>query len=1414
MARRVAELDYRVTGAEASTTRVRTLSQALETQKRNAQGMAPALAAAQRGTGMLGAVNQASAQQVAMLTGALGPLGAGLANVASRAPLAANGLMAVAAQQERMGLLSRASNLALLGGAAVMAAGAGVAVGYAGSILRGADAYAAMTARINTFSAGAVAAAQNERALYERAMEARTGVESLTTLFVRISPAIEDMGKAQADALQITESVSKALAVQGATTAETTSATVQLSQALASGVLRGDEFRSLMESAPQLMRYIAQNITIDGKTGVAFGQLRALANDGKLGAEAVMEAILKAQAAIEADFATAPKTAAQGWQVLKDQVTRTVGEISKVTGLQQGVFDFLDGLAKRLDGLRRDMLLNPDAFEPAKRAAEIFGDALNTAGRMARGVYEHFDLIVGAAQALIALKAGELLAGGFALAATKAREVYAETRAFLGQGRMLAASQLDQTGTVAALNARQAAIAAEARAIDLRTQAELRGRTAVAARQAADLAAAQATQLKARAGAEATAVAAAEARANALNTAAERAEAAAKSATTAANNAQTASSTRLAVAQQAEAIASRNVTVAMAAKAVAGRALAGVYALLGGGIGVLTLALGGLLYGIYSAESALREKIRVQRDAIVVSDELEAISRAMASASWDEVPALLASADALLRKASAARELAAAQRDEAAARVKEFDPGRGLGGLVNQAVRSRFNLAEMIDRGWQYRQASIELRGREANLAAATGDEFAAREAQRQIDLRARTVEANRRREENRTGLDRAGRPIDAARRADNSQVIEAANAFGLAVIEATDGKIATQRSAMESAQGDERERLARGLTIYNRTWEAAAELATVGQDRAIPTPPAASGGGGKKGKASAEDRAVSNLLERVADAAQLGQLMGRPEATGGRFSVRDGKLYDGDSLFVARSEDEARAAQQYLEQIEAITGAKAALVAETGMTREALAAQAQQTLATALSTSQATEAERRWQERLAEARGESTAGAQAEREVSEARRQGAEITDEAAKAYIALAAAKERARRTEEALNAARPVVAEETRRELDRMGALPERWRTDTGEMGFDVEAALRDWAAAKERIAVEVERRIRAEQDKQVLDGLKTREQADRDTSDRIAASRVALEAESAEQVADIWRRQREDDHEAWRQKFEERLAQERQAAESVTGALEDLFMGGDPADIGKRFVDDLLRSMWQELIGNPLNLAIRNAMRELFAGEDGGSGGGAGGLWSAIGNAIGGLFNGPGHADGGLPGHADGGLPGARVTKPGLIRGPGGPREDRIAAWVSNREFISNAAATEEHLPLLEAMNAGRIRGLADVVPFFSDGGLPGTSALGRLMAREIENGDLDLDYGSRAATADRDRALAGSGAEAAPRWTVNVINQSSQPVEAEVVPNGDGFDVLLEDAFDAHLAKAGKSGKLTRAMRSAPQPRRR
>ncbi len=1417
MARRVAELDYRVTGDGGATSKVRTLATALDQQKRSAQAAMPALNAASRGSGLLGTVSQASAGQVMMLTGALGPLGAGLGMVATRAPLAARGLLSVAVAQERVGLLSRASNAALLGGAAVMATGAVAAAAYAGNILRGADAYASLNSRLKIFSDGAVAAAQNEQQLYERAADARTGVENLSTLFVRITPAIDDMGRAQSDALQVTENTSKALAIQGATMAENAAATIQFSQAIASGVLRGDELRSMLESSPLLLRYISQNLELNGKIGVAFGQLRKLGEEGALTADRLINALLRASPQIEADFINAPKTAQQGWTVLKDTITRTVGQLSQRAGLQEGVFGFLSDLSTKLNDFRQKALLDPNALDPAIKAGQLLGDTLAAAGTLAGGVVENFDLIVSAAQALIALKAGEMLAIGFGAAAAKAREAYGAIQSFRANGPFLAGAALDQTGAAAAINARQAAIAAEARALDLKTQAELRARTATAARSAADAASVEVTRLKSAAEVNAAAVSVAEAQASALNTAAERAEAGAKSATTAATTAQTAASTRLAIAQQAEAAVTAQVTNAQALKAATMRGLSSLYALIGGNIGLVTLVLGGMIYAVWQSEQAWQKKIESLRDAAVVSDDLINISNALTSSTWAEIPALLASADALREKAKAAREAAEAIRQEAQADVDRAAASAGRqmqgGGLSN--------IGQGLAAGVSGRRAAQAA----AVVAAADRDRFAANEATRQANLRALTVEGRARSDENRTGRDAAGREISAERRGENTARLAEINRIGLANVEALDRSVKAQRDAIAAATGDEKRRLQQGLTLYNRSWEAGAEASTVGQanPNAVRPPAGGGGGGGKKGRssaASAEDRAAASLLERVSDAALLQQLMGRAPETSSRFTVDGGKLSDGGQTFVARSEDEARAAAAYLEQIEAITSAKQSLIDETGMTREALAAQAAQTLETALATSQATQADQRWQEKLAETRGESTAVAQAEREVAEARKQGATITDAAVASYIALVRAQEAARRAQEALNAVRPIVDDVARTKLEDMGRTPERWRTDVGGMGFDVDAALAQWAAAREDIAAEVERRIRAEQAKAVADGLKSQEQADRDTGERIAAARVALNTQNAEQVAEIWRRQREDDEQAWRDRFQDRLDQEQQLADSITGSLEDLAMGADPSDVGKRFAEDLMQAIWQELVTNPLNLMIRNLLREITGGE-------SGGLWGAIGKVLGGAspwgggFGGQGPAadlnglyrDGGLPGYDRGGLPGVRRLPPGLIRGPGGPRDDRILARVSSREFISNAAATQRHLPLLAALNAGRSLAEAlNTVPAFAGGGMPGGMA--DMLAREAANGDYGYVYGT-AMDHDRDRSRAETVRDApATDLTVNVINQTGQSVQATRTRTPEGWDVILRPAVQSEVKRMGADGSLGRAAQSAPPMKRR
>lgn len=1399
MTTRTAYLDFRERGAAAATGNVRTLADALARQRREAVALAPALRAAQQGTGFFGAVQQSAAAKITATTNTLGPLGAGLGSIARGGPLAAQGLLQVVAAGERMTLLSRASNAAILAGASGMIAGGVAAVAYADDILRGADAYAALNARIRIFSDGAVETAQSERALYEMGRETRQGVEALTTLYTRLTPAVQDAGRAQADALQITEMSAKALLIQGANVREAEAATVQFAQALSSGVLRGDELRSLLESSPQLLRYIAQTIEINGKVGVAFGQLRKLGEEGALTTDRVVSALLAAAPAIERDFVNAPKKAAQGWTILKDTASRTIGQIAAATGAQASVVDWLDGLADRLDAFRAEALLNPDSFNQAEAAVGLVGDALETAGALAGGVVENFDLILAAGQAMVALKAGEIMATGFAAAASKARDLYAQVQAFRGNGRFIAGAAMDDVGARAALQARAAADAAAARAADRTADADLKARAASAARAAADAQGAVVTELKASAGVNAVRVTEAETLATTLATQADRAEAQAKASVTAATNAASAASARHAIAQEAEAMVTRQVTGSMALNAAAGRAMGAVYNMLGGALGIYSLALGAVIFSVWRAQQAWEAKIDAMRDAAVVSDELRAISDALAAATWAEVPALLEAARAHREKADAAVEDAKATRDAAKARREGADAAAWSGSPYPGLY------------GGQAAVAGVQERDAQGVVTAAERDAFRAREAEHVARERALEVEGRARAEENRTGRDAAGRPISEARRSENDRWIASTLAGAADRLASLDTRVERQESAV--SRNPTRPDFANGLTVLRESWEATASLHAALTGGSTTSRPTASG----DDKLSPEERQILNTLEKVADAALVREMLGRDPADAGKFRMGgEGGLELDGAPWIARSDDEARAGVEYRNSLLDIARASDELIAKTGMTREALMQQAEDTFAAALATSTATQAEQRWADKLAEASGQSLAQARAEREVAEARSQGVEITEEAAAAYVALAVAKDQARRAEEALGVARPVVQEVTREVLDDLGPMPERWDDRQGAFTFDFEAAMRQWSQAREQILAESEARIREAMEAEVAAGTKTREDADR----AVAAAKVALEVESAQQVADLWRLQRQTDEDAWRRQLDERLQQERDLADSITGALKDVGLGGDGREVGKRFMDDLLNAAWEELVTNPLNLAIRNYLRSMATGQ---GGGGGGGLWGSItgflGSTVSGWFGGSGGGAAPTGGAGavfgpfkDGGLPGVRLA-PGLISGPGGPRDDRILARVSNREFISNAAATRDNLGLLSALNAGWT--LADwlkaTAPAFGGGGLPAEHWTTTMVRRHLD----DLAVSSPLSSPRDPMVLMPAPAAGPTTLQVSVVNNTDTPVEATARRNPDGsIDLILDPMVRQSVTRMGMDGSLSRAADLKPKPRKR
>ena len=164
-------------------------------------------------------------------------------------------------------------------------------------------------------------------ALFQIAQRTRGAFTSVAEVYERMARNATELGLSQQDMAVTTKAISQAIAVSGVSARTASMALIQLGQAFASGVLRGDELRSVMEQMPRLSRAIAigMNSTI--------GQLRTLGQEGKLTALEVINAIKSQSDAINKDFMKIAPTIGQMMQVLTNSVARFIGEFGQTSGI-------------------------------------------------------------------------------------------------------------------------------------------------------------------------------------------------------------------------------------------------------------------------------------------------------------------------------------------------------------------------------------------------------------------------------------------------------------------------------------------------------------------------------------------------------------------------------------------------------------------------------------------------------------------------------------------------------------------------------------------------------------------------------------------------------------------------------------------------------------------------------------------------------------------------------------------------------------------------------------------------------------------------------------------------------------------------------------------------------------------------
>lgn len=202
----------------------------------------------------------------------------------------------------------------------------------------------------------------------------RSGLEETAKLYGNFVRATEQIGGTQAEASRATETFSKALKIGGADANAAASATLQFGQALASGVLRGDEFNSIAEASPRILRLLADAM------GIPQGKLRELAAEGQLTSDVLFRALTDRRFTdgIDEEFRSLPVTFGEAMQQVENAAIITFGAFDRGGEFSKAIANFV--------------INGTGGFAEMERAAEEFGISVRS----------EFDGIASAIQSLIA----------------------------------------------------------------------------------------------------------------------------------------------------------------------------------------------------------------------------------------------------------------------------------------------------------------------------------------------------------------------------------------------------------------------------------------------------------------------------------------------------------------------------------------------------------------------------------------------------------------------------------------------------------------------------------------------------------------------------------------------------------------------------------------------------------------------------------------------------------------------------------------------------------------------------------------------------------------------------------------------------------------------------------------------------
>lgn len=232
----------------------------------------------------------------------------------------------------------------------------GLGVQGINSLIQMADKMTALNAQVRLVTKSVEEYNSVNNQLFSIAQETRSSLEATTTLYTRSARALKDYGYSQQRILGFTETLNKAMVVGGVGAQEQASALFQLSQALGSGKLQGDEFRTIAEAAPIILDTVAEYM------GKSRAEVKKLASDGKVTSQILFEAISGASQKISEKFKDMPLTFGQAVTQMQNSVLKWVSDLDTSTGIMGSLAQLVSLLSENFVALAKALAYATAAY--------------------------------------------------------------------------------------------------------------------------------------------------------------------------------------------------------------------------------------------------------------------------------------------------------------------------------------------------------------------------------------------------------------------------------------------------------------------------------------------------------------------------------------------------------------------------------------------------------------------------------------------------------------------------------------------------------------------------------------------------------------------------------------------------------------------------------------------------------------------------------------------------------------------------------------------------------------------------------------------------------------------------------------------------------------------------------------------